>query len=100
MVENLVLLTPAYTAFQARIAIGLQSVTVSITSPLRTHRGAFLYFVEHLSQLGVKIHVFVVCPKSRPTDYVGVAGLTHVAVAVASQMVRTEGDSYLKSLFL
>ena len=46
--------------------------------------------------------VFFVCPKSRPTDYVGGAGLTDFAddgvVVVASQMVGTEGDSYLKSL--
>ena len=38
----------------------------------------------------------------RPTDYIGGAGLTDVAddvgVVVASQMVGTEGDSYLKSL--
>ena len=36
MVENLVLLTPAYTAFQARIAIGLQSVATFTTSALNS----------------------------------------------------------------
>ena len=38
-VGNLVLLTPAYTALQARISIVLQSVATFTTSPVRTHRG-------------------------------------------------------------
>ena len=43
--------------------------------------------------IGFKLHVFVVCPKSRPTDYIGGAGLTDVAdavfVVVASHVVNT-----------
>ena len=84
---NLVLLTPAYTAFQARIAIVLQSVTTFITSPLRTHRG--------------------VIPARRRKSVSSGAGLTDVAdvaddvgVVVASQVVNTEDNPYLKSLFL
>ena len=101
-VGNLVLLTPAYTALQTRISIVLQSVTVSITSPLRVHRGVIPARRRKSVSIGVKLHVFVVCPKSRPTDYIGGAGLIDVAhdvgVVVASQMVSTDGNCYLKSL--
>ena len=63
---------------------------------------SLLHVVEHICQLDVSLHVFVVCPKSGQTDFTGGAGLNDVAddvgVVVASQMVRTDGNCYLKSL--